>query len=384
MAGERILVVDDTPHNIKLLDAILAPRGYAVLSATSGQQALELVAREPPDLILLDVLMPGMDGHEVCRRLRADPATHLLPVVMVTASGEQEKVKAIVAGADDFIAKPVNQAELLARVKSLLRIRAYHDTIVAQAAELAEWNRTLEERVHQQVEELDRAGRLKRFLPAQVAELGVASGDERVLDSHRRQIAVVFCDLRGFTPFSEIAEPEEVMGVLGEYHEAMGALISRFEGTADQFLGDGLMVFFNDPLPCSDPELRAVRMALRMRERMAELSDTWRKRGHELGFGVGISVGYATLGQIGFEGRSQYTAIGSVVTLASRLCGEARVGQVLISQRIHTALEDLLIAEPLPDVQLKGFLKPVPVFDLRGLKEAGPAPAAATPSEVHR
>jgi adenylate cyclase len=364
----RVLIVDDTPHNVRLLDAILSSRGYQVLAASSGAAALEVVARERPDLVLLDILMPGMDGHEVCRRLRADPATQLLPVVMVTASGEQEKVRAIESGADDFITKPVNQAELLARVKSLLRIKQYHDTILAQAEQLAEWNRTLEARVREQVEQLERTGRLKRFLSPQVAELIITSGDERILESHRGQIAVVFCDLRGFTPFSETAEPEEVMAVLREYHEAMGGLIFRFEGTVEHFAGDGLMVFFNDPLPCPDPEARAVRMALAMRERMAELSARWRRHGHELGFGVGISSGYATLGTIGFEGRFQYAAIGSSVNLAARLCDEAGAGQVLVSRRVFAAVEDLVEARPLPDLTLKGFRNPVAALEVTGLK----------------
>jgi len=369
-SAPKILIVDDTPLNIRLLEAVLVPRGYTVVPATSGPQALELVAQDPPDLILLDILMPGMDGHEVCRRLRDDPATRLLPVVMITASGDQEKLKAIEAGADDFIPKPFNQAELLARVKSLLRIKAYHDTIEAQAAELAEWAHTLEARVHEQVAELERVGRLRRYLSPQLAELVVSSGDETLLQNHRRQIAVVFCDLRGFTGFAETAEPEEVMGVLDEYHRAMGPLVSRFEGTVGHFAGDGLMVFFNDPLPCPDPAERAVRMALAMRECMDELSTAWRKRGHELGFGVGISLGYATLGQIGFEGRYDYGAIGSVVNLAARLCDEARTGQVLVSQRVYAMIEELVETEPLSDFTLKGFVKPVPAWNVIGL----PAP----------
>ena len=368
----KILAVDDTPANIKILDAVLTPRGYTLVSASSGQEALEKVAEEMPDLVLLDIVMPGMDGYEVCRRLREQPATRLLPVVMITASGEQERVKAIEAGADDFIQKPFNQAELLARVKSLLRVKAYYDTMQTQAAELAEWNRTLEARVQQQVEELQRTGRLRRFVSPQLAELLLSSGDETLLHNHRREIAVVFCDLRGFTAFSESADPEEVMHVLGEYHEVMWTLISRFEATVGHLAGDGLMVFFNDPLPCPDPASRAVRMAVAMRQRMSELTGTWRKRGHELGFGVGITVGFATLGTIGFEGRLDYGPIGSVVNLASRLCDEAANGQVLISQRVYGELEELLEVERTPDLTLKGFLRPVAAFNVIALRDREP------------
>ena len=367
----KILAVDDTPHNIRLLEAVLAPRGYAIVPAGNGMEALEKVATERPDLILLDVVMPGMDGYEVCRRLRDDPATRLLPVVMVTASGDQEKVRAIEAGADDFILKPFNHAELLARVKSLLRIKEYYDTIQAQAAELAELNRTLEARVRQQVDELERVGRLRRYLSPQLAELIVSSGDESVLESHRREITVVFCDLRGYTAFAETAEPEEIMGMLREYHAALGELIFCYEGTLERFAGDGLMVWFNDPLPCEDPAGRAVRMALAMRGRVDHLAAGWRKRGHELGFGVGIAQGYATLGRIGFEGRFDYAAIGTVTNLAARLCGEAGSGQILVSRRVHAAVEGQVEAEPVGELSLKGFVRPVPTYNVVTLKEIG-------------
>lgn len=365
----KILIVDDTPQNIRLLEAVLEPRGYVLVTATSGGEALEKLASEQLDLILLDIVMPGIDGYEVCRRVRADPATRLLPIVMITASGEQEKIKAIEAGADDFIPKPFNQPELLARVKSLLRVKEYYDTIQTQAAELAEWNRLLETRVQKQVEELERANRLRRFLSPQLVDVISSSGDDSLLKSHRREIAVVFCDLRGFTSFAETSEPEELMGVLREYHDAMGTLIHQFEGTVGHFAGDGLMIFFNDPLPCPNPPERAVRMAVAMRERMEQVISGWRRRGYILGFGIGIALGYATLGQIGYEGRFDYGAIGTVTNLASRLCAEAQTGQILISQRVGIAVDDLAIIESMGELTLKGLSKPVSTFNVVGLKE---------------
>jgi adenylate cyclase len=312
-----------------------------------------------------------MSGYEVAQRLRADPTTRLLPIVMVTALGAQEeKVKAIESGADDFLTKPVNQLELLARVKSLLRIKDYHDTIETQAAQLAEWNRTLEERVQRQVQELERLARLRRFLAPQLAEVIASDQYEQVLESHRREITVVFCDLRGFTAFSETTEPEEVTGVLREFHAAMGELIYRYEGTLERFTGDGMMIFFNDPLPCSDPAERAIHMAISMRSRVAELKARWQRRGHQLDFAVGVAMGYATLGKIGFEGRFDYAAIGTVTNLAARLCDEAKGNQILVSQRIYSAVEAVVEAETVGELSLKGFSRPILGYNIIGLKEA--------------
>jgi class 3 adenylate cyclase len=212
--------------------------------------------------------------------------------------------------------------------------------------------------------------RLRRFLSPQLAELIVGSGDESVLDSHRREIVVVFCDLRRFTSFAESSEPEEVMGVLSEYHAALGDLVFRFEGTLERFTGDGLMVFFNDPLPCVDAAERALRMAIAMRNRVRDLADGWARRGHDLGFGVGIAQGFATLGRIGFEGRYDYAAVGSVTNLAARLCAMAEDGQVLITQRVLSAVDHIAVTDTVEELTLRGFARPIRAFDVRGLNAA--------------
>jgi adenylate cyclase len=358
----RLLVVDDTPVNLKLLADLLVAKGYAVELATSGPEALKRLEGEPVDLVLLDVMMPGMSGYEVCRKIRENPATAMLPVVMVTAlDPAQERVKGIEAGADDFLAKPIHQPELLARVRSLLRVKTLWD-------QLAELNRTLEARVAEQVGQLERLGRLKRFFSPQLAEAIVSGGAEDPLKSHRRDLTVVFLDLRGFTAFAETAEPEDLMSVLREYHGAMGELILAHEGTLERFTGDGMMIFFNDPVPVPDPQERAVRMALAMRARVEDLARGWRKRGWELDFGVGIAQGYATIGAIGFEGRWDYGAIGTVTNLAARLCGEAQPGQILVSRRLHAMLEDLVEAVPVGELSLKGFSRPVTAYNVTALK----------------
>jgi len=365
-APSRILVVDDTARNVKLLADLLAAKGYEVRTAASGAEALAHLAEYEPDIVLLDVVMPEMSGYEVCASIRANPETRLLPVVMVTAlDPAEERIKGIEAGADDFLSKPINTAELLARVRSLLRIRELHETVRRQAAELAHWNKTLEERVEAQVAELKHLDRLKRFLPPQVAEVIARDGMQR-LQAHRRRVVVVFVDLRGYTSFAESVEPEELMQMLGQYHSAMGRMIIEHEGTLERFAGDGLLIYFNDPVEVSNPEERAVRMAVGMRSAVAELRTEWTRLGWDLGLGIGITTGDATLGAIGFEGRWDYAVIGPVTNQAARLCAEATDGQILVSDPLLAKVEPFVEASSVGEVVLKGFSRPLPAHNILG------------------
>jgi adenylate cyclase len=368
----RILVVDDVPENVRLLEAVLDSQGYDVVSATDGHAALELAISAKPDLVLLDVMMPQPDGLDVCKRLRAQEETAILPVIMLTASEGSEKTTAIEAGADDFLPKPFNREELLTRIRSLLRIKRYHDTIKAQAAELLDLNRTLEDRVQKQLEELGRLQRLRRFLSPQLADAIVSSGDDSILRSHRRQVAMFFADLRGWTSFVDTVEPEELMRVLAEFHGTIGGLVRRFDATVGFIEGDGVQLFFNDPIEVPDPALRAVRLGCALREEMAELTALWQKRGYDLDLGAGIALGFATCGEVGFDSRSDYAAIGAVTNLASRLADEATAGQILISQRLYAEVEDEVEVEPVGEFMLKGFQRPVAAFNVIAIRDPIP------------
>ena len=371
-----ILIADDNEANRDILARRLETHGYHLIMASDGEQALAAARSMLPDLILLDIMMPKMDGLEVCRLLKTDKSLPFIPIILVTAlTDSKEIVAGLDAGGDEYVTKPIDQAALVARVRSTLRIKHLHDTVhdqserlAVQADELAQWNSTLQQRVSDQLAEIESMNRLKRFLSPQIAELVLSSGGEQLLDSHRRQITAVYCDLRGFTGFAEIAEPEEVINVLRQYHEVLGKLIHKYGATLEHFAGDGIMAWFNDPLPCPDPCERGVHMAIEMRANVAALAENWRREGHKLGFGVGIAHGYATLGRIGFEGRFDYAAVGTVVNLAARLCGYAQDGQILIDPKVQTAVGSFASTEPAGELTLKGLHRPIAAFNVRGVE----------------
>ncbi|TMH32403.1 MAG: response regulator [Betaproteobacteria bacterium] len=358
-----ILVVDDTADNAKLLVDLLERQGYQVSSSASGPEALAALSREPCDLVLLDVVMPEMDGYEVCRRIRQHTRFATLPVVMVTAlDAKEERVKGLEAGADDFLSRPINHPELLARVRSLLRIKRMHDYMQRQALELADWASTLEQRVARGVAEVERLSRLKRFFSPKVAELIVSGAAGDPLHGHRREIVVIYLDLRGFTAFAESWEPEEVMRALAAYHAAMGRIVVDYEATLERFTGDAMMVFLGDPVVVEKPAGKAVSLAIAMRDAALALSANWKKRGVDLGLAIGIDQGFATVGAIGFEGRVDYAAIGTVTNLACRLCQHARGGEIFLSQRLFSEVEDLVEAADLGELPVHGFSRPIRVY----------------------
>jgi class 3 adenylate cyclase len=321
------------------------------------------VQAAPPDLVVSDILMPGMDGYELCRRLRAAPQTALLPVVLVTSvdAHQNERVRGLEAGADDFLSKPINWEELFARVGSLLRIKALQD-------ELKEVNAQLEQRVREQVAQLQRLSRLKRFFSKPVAEAIVAGGEE-MLKPHRREITAVFLDLRGFTSFTDRADPDEVMELLRAYHVTLGVTVDRFGGTLEHFAGDGIMIFFSDPLPVDQPAERAVRMALALQEAFTPISAAWSKLGHAVGLGIGIAQGEATLGVIGFEQRWEYAAIGNVPNLAARLCGVAQAGEIILGAQVEQEIAPIADTDAIGPLTLRGFQQPIAAFRLLALRE---------------
>ena len=363
LSAQTILAVDDSPANLSVLAELLGER-YRVKVATNGARALELAVSDPPDLILLDVMMPRLNGYEVLERIHADARLRHIPVIVISAVEQIESViRCIELGAEDYLTKPLNPTLLHARVGASLEKKLLRDQVY-------EWNQKLELRVQEQLSQLDRLGRLKGFFSPQLAELIVNGGGESLLQTHRREVVVAFLDLRGFTAFTDSAEPEEVMRLLSDYHRTMGKLILQHEGTLERFAGDGIMIFFNDPIQLANPIDNAVRMALAMQRDFATLCAAWERRGYGLGLSIGIAQGYATLGAIGFEGRWDYACIGGVVNLASRLCGEAKSGQILTNQKTLAGIEDAVRAEPLGEVLLKGLTHTVPVLNIIGLRDS--------------
>ena len=346
------LVVDDSRVNRLVLVRLLAGLGLEVLEAENGVEALDLLRAHADaiDLVLLDVVMPELDGYETLAAMKADEATRHIPVIIVSAVEELDSVvRCIELGATDYLTKPITPRILEARVNASLAAKRLRDLEREYVEEQQRLNQTIE---RQKIE-------LSRFLSPQISALISSDDGERLLAGHRRQITVAFCDLRGFTSFAEQADPEELFGVLGDYHRMMGATITEHGGTLEHFAGDGVMIYFNDPIEQPDHVERAVRMAIAMRDRFQPLAQTWRKRGYELGFGVGIATGYATLGRIGYEGRYDYGAIGNVVILASRLSSQAAADQILLSQRAAGAVEDLVEVESVGQLQIKGLSRPV-------------------------
>jgi adenylate cyclase len=366
-----ILVVDDNPSNRELLSRRLTREGHEVRTAADGKEGLEALRARPFDLILLDVLMPERSGAEVLQELKTDPELGHIPVLMISALDEMDTViRCIELGAEDYLAKPFDTVLLRARVGACLEKKRLRDVQAKHTRELGEWNQLLEQRVQEQVAQMERLSRLKRFFVSQVADLIVTGEAEDPLKTHRREVVVVFLDLRGFTAFAEVSEPEEVMTVLREYHAAVGQIIMEHEGTVERFAGDGIMIFFNDPVVVPNPGERAIRMAVAIRDSVQDLSKVWRRRGHQLGVGIGIAQGYATIGAIGFEGRWDYGAIGTVTNFAARLCGEAKAGQILAATRVADAVEDLIETAEVEPVTLKGFHRPMPAVDVLKLKDA--------------
>jgi class 3 adenylate cyclase len=336
MNAPLLLVVDDNADMRRYLEVILE-RNYRIVLAKNGAEALENAQRLRPDLILTDVMMPKMSGHDLLQAVRADKALRSTPVIFLTArAGTEARIESLDAGADDYLSKPFDESELLARVGNLIRARA-------QERELAQLQKE----------------KIARFFPPTLAEMIMSGEHEDFLKGHRREITVLFVDLRGFTAFVESAAPEEVMTILRNYQAVMGRLVSEHGGTLERFVGDAVMVYFNDPLPCPNHTQQAVKMAVAMRNAVNSLSEEWKTQGIHLGAGIGIATGYATIGAIGFEGRQDYAAIGPVTNLAARLCSEAQHGQILVSDRVLSAVKEFVTAESIGELTLKGMQKPL-------------------------
>lgn len=356
-----VLVVDDDPLNRQLLSMSIGHLGHDVLEAGNGVDALEMLAANEVDVVLTDIEMPEMDGYGLLEHRSGDDRLRAIPFIVISGVDEMASIiRCIGLGAEDYLPKPFDPVLLHARLGASIDRKRMTD-------ELQQLNEHLAERVDEKVAEVERLNSLRRFVSPQLAEALAASGEE-ILASHRREITAFFCDLRGFTAFSETAEPEEVMDVLREFHHAVGPMIFDHDGTIAQFTGDGMLVFFNDPVKLDDPAWNAVQLAVAMRDRTAELSGEWKRRGHDLELGIGIAVGYATCGEIGFDGRTEYTAIGTVVNLSARVCAIAAGGQILVTNKVFAAVDDCVESTSLGETEFKGLTRPVPIHEIIALR----------------
>lgn len=355
----RILAVDDKPHNVRLLQGMLTPHGYEVIPAYDGRQALELVRRNPPDLIITDVIMPGMDGFELTRILRAQPESEAIPILMLTALREMtDKTKGLEAGADDFLSKPFSQIELLARSRSLLRIKQLHDELQLKNALL--------ERV------------LMRYISKDVAREILTDPERNLqLGGHTRDISVLFADIRGFTAFSEQREASQVTQMLNLIFSALSPLVFEHNGTLDKYLGDAIMAFYGAPIASADGAAQAVRTAWAMQERFARLrEETPALAESRLGLGIGIFTGAAVVGNIGSERMMNYTVIGNTPNTARRLQETAQPGQILIGKATYQAVKALAVLRPTKLLHLKGRSQPVKAYEVLAVESARSAPVA--------
>jgi class 3 adenylate cyclase len=359
----RILVVDDVEANVLVLQNLLRQEGYSnVFTTTDSGTVVDMHRSSPFDLILLDLHMPQPNGLEIMQQLKPMPGADFLPVIVVTAfSDEENRLKALHQGARDYIVKPFDRAEVILRIRNYLEVRMLY-------SERQRQSEILEQRVLEQVDQLERLARLKRFFSPQLAEKILAGGVDDPLLPHRREVTAVYIDLRGFTAFTGAAEPEEVMEILHQYHAEMGRLILKHEGTIEFFAGDGIMVIFNDPVVVANPVERALRMSLGMQLAFAPLAESWLRRNFDLGIGIGIAQGYATIGAIGFEGHWDYGVIGTVTNLAARLCSEAKSGQVIVHRKALARIENLVDAVQLGELLLKGFAQGVEAVDVRAMR----------------
>ncbi len=360
-----VLVVDDIPDNITMLTAHLRTKGYRTISANDGIEAVKLATNDKPDIIMMDINMPRMNGLDACQQLKERADTKLIPIILVTANSEvKDIVRGFEVGADDYLIKPYNYMEMLARVRSMLRIWDAQQELMRVNQALDELNQNLEKKVMEQVLELERVNRLRRFFSPQIVNTITSENSEQILGEHRREITVVFLDLRNFTSFSEKALPHEVIETIRELHQLVGPIIFRYRGTLERFTGDGMMVFLGDPEPMEDHPNQSVKMCIEIRDKVENLRSTWAKKGYNLALGIGVATGEASLGTIGFEGRLDYAAIGVVTNLSARLCSKAKGGQILISENTFDKIKNDFKTVPRGEIELKGFSSSPQVFEV--------------------